>query len=230
MSISVALNKWGPRVRSQVQKFAARWPTFSWGTYPGHDPSEALATDGMVPGWNLPGGRTKGRKVAQAIWDERKENGVWYVIHWGEIISITRPEKGWLPYFARNDPNPSKSHKNHVHVSWHSDKAAPVASPSAPAKPEPKPYTDGWVPDTPWVFYLDKQDIGVKQSDSVWLLQKALGLKVRDGNYTAELRDAVKTWQLDVLKDDPEFCDGILVPAQAQALFSDAIDIEASSK
>lgn len=223
MSLSVALSKWGPRVRAQVTKFSQRWPALSWGTYPGHDPSEALATDGMVPNWSGDGGKARGREVAQAIWDDRKANGIWYVIHWGEIISITRPEKGWLPYFARNSPNPSKSHKNHVHVSWHADSSAPTVVAVAP---DVKPYTDGWTPDKPWTFYLDRQEVGVTKSDSVWLLQKALGIKPYDGAYTDAMRAAVRDWQLNVLKDDPKFCDGVLGPQQAKALFNDAIDIK----
>jgi hypothetical protein len=220
MTISVALTKWGPRVRGQVQAIAERWPTLSWGTYPGHDPSEKLAADGMVPGWNTKAGNALGWEVARWLWANRKKLGLWYVIFDGKIISETRPEQGWIPYFARNDPNPSKSHKNHAHLSWHTDGSAPAVPATV------KPYTDGWVPDKPWVFYLDRQKIGTVNSDSVWLLQKALGFKPYDGKYTALLRDRVKTYQAHDLGDDPQFCDGILGREQAKALFNDAIDIE----
>jgi hypothetical protein len=210
-NISVPLSDWGPRVRAQVQKFAARWPSFSWGTYPGHDPSEALATDGMVPGWNEPGGRAKGRAVAQAIWDDRHNNGIWYVIHWGEIISITRPEKGWQRYFAANDPNPSKSHHNHVHVSWHKETAAPPVTPSKPAAPvKPGAYP------TPGskVVYVDKLNPGQTDSDSVWWVQKALGVPLT-GSYDSATVLAVKAFQ-KALGDD---VDGDLGPLQTVALF-----------
>jgi hypothetical protein len=220
VTISVSLAFWGPRVRAQVKAFDQRWPTLSWGTYLGHDPSRALATDGMVPGWGTKKGNDLGWEVARWLWANRKKNGLWYVIFDGKIISTTRPEKGWLPYFNRNSSDPSKSHKNHDHCSWHEDGDAPAV------KPDVAPYTEGWVPDLPWVFYLDRQEIGVTQSDSVWLLQKALGMKPYDGNYTQALRDRVKTYQAVDLGDDPQFCDGILGPGQAKALFSDAIDIE----
>jgi hypothetical protein len=211
MPISVPLTDWGPRVRAQVQKFAAKWPTFSWGTYPGHDPSEALATDGMVPGWNLTGGKAKGRKVAQAIWDDRHNNGCWYVIHWGEIISITRPEQGWIRYYQADNPDPSKSHHNHVHVSWHKDSAAPpvVVAPPKPVDPAAYP-----VPSSK-VVYVDKLNPEQSDSDSVWWVQKALGVPLT-GTYDAATVAAVKAFQ-KALGDD---VDGDLGPLETTALFT----------
>lgn len=211
-NISVPLNSWGSRVRAQVQKFAAEWPDFSWGTYPGHDPSEALATDGMVPGWNKSGGKAKGRKVAQAIWDDRNNNGVWYVIHWGQIISITRPEQGWVRYYQADNPDPSKSHHNHVHVSWHKDSAAPPVAPVTPTTPA----ESGEYP-TPQdkIVYVSKLKPGQKDSDSVWWVQKALGVPLT-GTYDRETVYAVQAFQ-HALGDD---VDGELGPLETAALFT----------
>ncbi len=219
MSISVPLSDWGPRVRAQVQKFAAKWPDFSWGTYPGHDPTEALATDGMVPNWQNATGRARGRAVAQAIWDDRHNNGIWYVIHWGEIISITRPQAGWQRYFAANDPNPSKSHHNHVHVSWHKDSAAPPVVVTPPVVTPPKPSS----PSTPTAYptpkdkvvYVSKLNPGQTDSDSVWWVQKALGAPLT-GAYDSATVAAVKAFQ-KALGDD---VDGDLGPLQTTALFT----------
>jgi hypothetical protein len=223
MTISVPLSDWGPHVRAQVQDFNKRWPNFSWGTYPGHDPSEALATDGMVPGWNAPGGKAKGRAVANTLWSERKKNGLWYLIHWGEIISITYPNAGWRPYFNANNPDPSKNHHNHVHASWHSDGSAPAV-----VTDSPKPYTEGWLPSKPWTFYLNRQGPGLtEQSDSVWLIQRALNLKPRDGLWLPDREGAaVKHYQMFVLGDDPKYCDGILGRSQATKLFGSLVKIE----
>ena len=210
MTFSVSPNLWGPRVRAQVQNFNKRWPTFSWGTYPGHDPTEALATDGMVPNWDKAGGRDRGRAVAQAIWDDRRHNGIWYVIHWGQIISITRPELGWIPYYAADSPNPSKSHHNHVHVSWHSDGAAPPVHPPAPKpKPQPKPAPkpSGLTPY--WLSYLlqaRKLDMHAAvtvttHAETTNTVEKALrtwgytGHLVVDGHYGTSTETAVEWWQ-----------------------------------
>lgn len=237
MSITVPLSSWGPRIRGVIVGWADRWKTFSWGTYNGHDPSKDRATDGMVPKWASVVGQALGWVVARAIWKERDKNGIWYVIFYGKIISTTYPNAGWRPYFARNDPSPSKSHKNHVHVSWHNESDAPKplssapAQPSKPAAPVPKPYTDGWLPPKgQWIFYLDKQKVGVKNSISVWLLQRGLDIKPRDGVYTQELRDAVAKWQREVAKNDPKYCDGILGPNDAKMFFNGSLKVRASSK
>jgi hypothetical protein len=230
MSFSVPLIKWASWVRASVVEIEKAWPAFSTGTYPGHDPDEAHAADYMVPAWQTSAGRAKGQKLADQLAKVSflKPRGMWYVIFYGRIWSMTRPGSGWLPYFDRNSTNPSRSHHNHVHVSWYKNQPAGLHLPVQVIKPEdqPRAYSAGWVPDKPWVFYLDRQDIGQKDSDSVWLIQKALGVKPRDGHYTVTLRDQVKEWQRNDLKDEAKFCDGILGRRQAQALFNDAVDIE----
>lgn len=129
--IGVALRLWAKHVQRAVQEFSARYPSLSWGTYPGHDPTEDRATDGMVPLWWTSTGNALGWAVAKWIWANRVRLGVWYVIFDGKIISQTRPEKGWLRYYAADDPNPSKSHKNHVHASFYT--TAPDPTPTPPA-------------------------------------------------------------------------------------------------
>lgn len=121
MTISVSLDKWKPHVVKVVTGLEARYPACSWGTYPGHDPSESLATDAMIPSWQTPAGKKIGDNLANylANVDTAKRLGVWYVVWDGRIWSMTRPSAGWLPYFDRNSSDPSRSHKNHVHVSFY---------------------------------------------------------------------------------------------------------------
>lgn len=228
--VNVSLSLWRPYVRLAILYVVARFLTsgFGVGTYPGHDPNQDRAADFMVPNWETAKGRAVGQKLADYLANTttmRRLAG-WYVIFNGRIWSMTRPEKGWLPYFDRNSTNPSRSHKNHVHWSFR-DKAA--ADPLYVAPAAPAPYSDGWTPPLPWVFYLDRQALGVTSSTSVWLIQKALGVKPYDGRYTPALRELVRAYQRDTLGDDPEFCDGILGPDQARRLFNDAVRIEAES-
>lgn len=94
-------------------------------------------------------------------------------------------------------------------------------------KPEPQPE-----PEKPHVVYptptsneayLDLMRDGVTGSDTAWYVRAALkerGVNVElGGDYPTE---AVRTYQRDVLKDDPKYCDGILGPTQATRLFADA--------
>lgn len=201
MAISVPMSDWKPHVQTAVLDFNHAYPNLSWGTYPGHDPNESLATDGMVPGWSTTTGNALGWKVAKWIWANRKKWNVWYIIFDGKIISETRPSQGWIHYFNASNPKPSKSHKNHVHVSFYS------------TGPNPAPASLGTV----WV---DTLDYGRMNSDSVRLVQRALKIAVT-GNYDASTRDAVKKFQIS-LGDDPKYCDGLLGGNQAIALFSKA--------
>jgi hypothetical protein len=223
------LSKWPDWVRRSVVELEKSHPTFSTGTYPGHDPDENHAADFMVPGYQSPAGRALGQRLADLIASQAfcQPRGIWYVIFWGRIWSMTRPAKGWLPYFDRNSSNPSRSHHNHVHVSWYRVQPKNLHLPDGPAANQAAPYTPGWVPDAPWVFYLGKQEAGIKHSDSVWLIQKALALKPYDGTYTDALRERVKLWQREVAKDAPEFCDGILGQLQARTLLGPHVGIEA---
>ena len=126
MPISVSLKDWKPWIGNAVSTFNSQFPSLSWGTYPGHDPSEDRATDGMVPSWNTLAGRTYGWVVAHWLWANRKRFNIWYIIFYGEIISETRPSAGWQRYYAADDPHPSKSHKNHVHVTVLAKGYAPI--------------------------------------------------------------------------------------------------------
>lgn len=201
MAISVPMSNWKAHVQTAVLDFNRAYPNLSWGTYPGHDPTMALATDGMVPAWNTKKGRALGWTVAKWIWTNRKKWNVWYIIFDGKIISETRPKRGWIRYFNANNPNPSKSHKNHVHISFYN------------SAPKPGPKSEGTV----WV---DTLDYGRINSTSVRLVQKALKITVT-GNYDSTTRDAVKKFQIS-LGDDPKYCDGLLGGKQAVALFRKA--------
>lgn len=233
-TFTVPTSKWATHVRLALIWLVARFITsgFSVGTYPGHHPDQKLAADFMVPGWQTAKGKALGAALARYLANEKVATrlGIWYVIWDGRIWSMTRPKAGWLPYFDRNSTNPSRSHKNHDHVSFRD--RAPKDPLYVDSKPDPAPYTPGWRPPTPWVFYLDLQKIGVTKSTSVWLIQHALKSwqdKPKNGAYTQELRDAVKAWQRDELHDDPRYCDGILGRQQAKALFNDAVAIEDES-
>lgn len=123
MTFSVKLALWKKHVQTAVTKLNAQFPEFSWGTYPGHDPSEALAADGMVPNYKTAAGKELGWTAARYVWANRVKLGIWYVIFDGKIISQTRPASGWLTYRptaqAINNSPDSAYHRNHVHVSWY---------------------------------------------------------------------------------------------------------------
>jgi hypothetical protein len=232
-TISVPLNLWRTYVRLAVVWLTARFigSGFSAGTYPGHDPNEDRAADFMVPSWQTSAGKTKGTGLANYLANvtTAKRLSIWYVIWFGRIWSMTRPEKGWLPYFARNDPNPSKSHHNHVHVSFYDKAAINPLYGTTPAPTKTPTYgDDDYTPALPWTVYLDRLTVGTKNSDSVWILQKALGIKPRTGTYTDAETAAIKTWQRDVIKDDPKFCDGELGPRQAATLFGEHVEVLAT--
>jgi hypothetical protein len=116
VSIDKSGAKWADRTRKVVEELDREVPGLSWGTYPGHDPSESLAADGMC-------GRALGDKVTKIVADVGfcRPRRVWYVIHWEKIWSMTRPERGWLPYYATKAKGytDSQSHRNHVHLSMY---------------------------------------------------------------------------------------------------------------
>lgn len=120
-----SLKLWDADVRAASEELDARFPRGDWtSTYPGHDPSAALAVDFMCS-------RAMGDKIADYVWTHRKRLGVRYVIWYGRIISETSSTPNrWVHYYAADDPNPSKSHKNHVHVSFYPNaKYTPLEKP-----------------------------------------------------------------------------------------------------
>lgn len=191
MTIESTLTDWDAGARQCVIEADQLFPGFSWGTYNGHDPSKGLAADAMVPAWQTAAGRAKGQELADWIWTNRARWGIWYLIFDGRIISQTRPEQGWIRYFDADSPNPSRSHKNHVHMSWR----------SAPAIP---------------VVWIDRLVPGVTDSDSVRVVQRALGVP-SDGTYGPSTVAAATAFQRS-LGDAAEHCDGVLGPRQTVAL------------
>lgn len=198
MTIQVSLGLWKPHVQTAIQKLNSLWPSTSIGTYVGHDPDRSLAADLMIPAWNTTAGNAFGWVIAKAIWAMREELGVHYVIFDGKIISQTRPGAGWLPYFDRNNPNPSRSHKNHVHVSWYS-------TPPKGYKP-----SDGTV----WIDLLVD---GVKDSASIALVQKALGVP-QTRTWDAVTKAAAEAFQRSL----GDVVDGYLGKLQVTALMAKA--------
>lgn len=199
-----------------AEEVDAKFPRNDWtSTYNGHgDDGAAYAVDFMC-------NKSMGDKIAPYVWANRKRFGIWYVIWYGRIISMTRPNQGWLPYFDRNNPNPSKSHKNHVHASLYTwarfqplveSKPVPVVNPvdaEDPGYPRPK-YA---------VIYLDKLKANQQNSDSVWWVQVALNTVVGGnvlkltGDYDIPTQAKAKAFQ-ESLGDDPKYCDGILGRSQ----------------
>ena len=154
MTIAEFREVWKPWVTTAAEEIVQRFPgTGNQGTYPGHDPNEAQAVDFMVAEERDGLGYRISRFLADKAVCERL--GIWYVIWWGEIWSMTRPdnagsgwsgERGWLAYFDADNPNPSRSHHNHVHVSFYGKaprvvSAVAAATGSHHAKPTGQAYT-----------------------------------------------------------------------------------------
>jgi hypothetical protein len=213
VTITRSGDAWRPYVRLAVEEIDALWPKASIGTYTGHDPSIDRAADFMIPDWSTASGKAMGDALAAWARTNSVRLGIWYVIWRGRIWSRTRPERGWLRYFDASSSNPSRSHKNHVHISWY--KTAPgVTSTGVYAMPSSNQ------------VYLDKIRAGQMNSDTVAYLQVALGKVLgktltRTGDYDAATLAAAKAYQVR-LGDKPEFCDGLLGPLQTLRLFADA--------
>lgn len=126
MTIHSSGKAWVKHVRLAAEELDSKFKRSDWtSTYPGHDPKESLAVDLMVSDREL------GNKIAEYAWSNRKRLGIRYVIWYGRIISETNANHPnvWLRYFDADNPNPSRSHKNHVHISFYS-----VHTYSKPAK------------------------------------------------------------------------------------------------
>lgn len=139
-----SMKAWSQSSRQVAEELDEEFPRSDWtSTYPGHDPSEAWAIDLMCS-------KSIGDKIAAYAWKHRERLGIWYIIWWGRIISMTRPQLGWQRYWDADNPNPSKSHKNHVHISRYVGRGytAPAGS-SKPDTPE-QPEERDWV-----VMYAD---------------------------------------------------------------------------
>ena len=103
------------------------------GTYPDHLPDETRAVDIMIPGWESPTGETLGTQIAAWVKDHQRELGVQYVIWDGKIWNLERDSDGWRVYFNASNPDPNKSHANHVHVSVYGNKGTGPAGSTGPA-------------------------------------------------------------------------------------------------
>lgn len=120
---------------------AERFPVINdMGTYPGHDPDMTRAVDVMIPQWNLQTGQALGDEIATWIKDHQREFGVQYIIWSGRIWNIERDDEGWRTYFNATNPDPSKSHRNHVHISVYGHRG------TGPAGSDGVPAPGGWSP------------------------------------------------------------------------------------
>lgn len=233
MTIHSSGKVWTGSTREVAVEIDSLFPRKDWtSTYPGHgeiSPSTGKANLGQYAVDFMVSSKALGDKIAAYAWKNRKRLGIRYVIWNRRIISETssRPNK-WVAYFDGQSSNPSRAHTNHVHVSRYSNKGytapagTPVESPSHEGS-YPKPTTK--------IVYVDKIKPGTKDSDSVYWLQIALGVKAT-GTYDDATVEAAKDWQRS-LGDD---VDGDLGPLQTAALFaahapgsSLGVDVEATS-
>lgn len=155
MTIHSSGSVWSTSTRQVAVELDAKFPRRDWtSTYPGHgeiSPSTGEANKGQYAIDLMVSDRALGEKIAQYAWDNRKRLGIRYVIFWGRIISETssNPNK-WVRYFAADDPNPSKSHHNHVHISRYSNKGyTPAAGTVVPPVAVTPPVTPPVVKPTP---------------------------------------------------------------------------------
>lgn len=186
----VKLTDWNAQTRAVVLEVDQLFPGLTWGTYNGHDPSKQRAGDGMVPGYKTAKGIARGTEVAEYLWAHRVRLNIWYVIWRGRIISRTYENAGWRTYYPprkaiENSPD-SAYHRNHPHFSTY---------------PEPaEAYGTVW---------LDRLQPGVTDSESVRIVQRALGCWVT-GAYDEATISAARVFQRITLGDAPEYAEGVL--------------------
>lgn len=106
---------------------------FAIGTYPGHDPREDHAADwGLYSTWQTSDSHSKMATLADYLWANHEALGLWYVIWYRHIISITPGRSYWRDYVnpvPSRRGTPSGDHLNHVHVSWHLGGNVPIYHP-----------------------------------------------------------------------------------------------------
>lgn len=122
-----SMKLWNSTSRSVAEELDGLFSRPDWtSTYVGHGENGA--------GWSidLMCQKAIGDRIAEYCWANRKRLRIWYIIWWGRIISQTRPNAGWQRYRDADSPNPSKSHKNHVHLSLY-----PGTSYTAPTAAKP---------------------------------------------------------------------------------------------
>lgn len=186
----VPLSYWNAQARAVVLEVDQLFPSLSWGTYNGHDPTRARAADGMVPGYKTAAGIALGNRVADHLWANRIRYNIWFVVWRGRIASRTYESQGWRTYYPAKsaiERSPDSAyHRNHPHFSTYPEK--------------PTPYGTVW---------LDRLAEGVTGSESVEIVQRALGVKVT-GNYDAATVSAARVFQRITLGDPQEYSTGYL--------------------
>ena len=105
----------------------ARWPQIRslLGVRPGdpRDHGTGRAVDVMIPNYGSPTGVALGTEVAEWARANATALGVTYIIWREHLWSATRADEGWRPCGTQascyTGPNPSASHRDHVHISVH---------------------------------------------------------------------------------------------------------------
>lgn len=191
---------WDDQPRAVVRELDGLFPGFSWGTYNGHEPTRGRAADAMVPGYTTAAGIAKGAELAQHLWDNRDRYNIWYVIWRERIISRTYEAAGWRRYYpsaAAIKASPDSAyHRNHAHFSEY--------------LPKPTPYGTVW---------LDRLLPGVEDSESIRIVQRALGVPT-SGTLDVATLAATKAFQRS-LDDAEQYCNGLLGKWQLAALLRD---------
>jgi len=126
----------GGAVRPHVQAFAdavaAATGAESFGTYPGHDPTEDRAVDIFVP----VSSDVLGNKITGFAIPNIERYGIWYLIYRQRIYNPSIADY-WRPMEDRGSP--TQNHYDHVHVSFNAtapDVPAPTPTPTPPKEPE----------------------------------------------------------------------------------------------
>lgn len=116
-----------PHVQAFADAVAAATGADSFGTYPGHDPTEDRAVDCFVPVFTVP----LGTAIADFAIANMERYGIWYLIFRQRIYN---PEIGsyWRPMEDRGSP--TQNHFDHVHLSFY--ETAPIPPPIPPTSEE----------------------------------------------------------------------------------------------
>ena len=180
---------WNPQTWALARELDGLYPTVSFGTYPGHHPTTQRANDGMIPGYLSASGISLGTNLAEHLWLHRRRYNLWYEIWRARIRSMTHPGQGWTTYTpaasaAAKNPD-SAYHRNHVHLSTYPQTNVPYGT-----------------------VWIDRLDAGVTDSESVRIIQRALGVPVT-GSYDPATVAAAKTFQAQQ-GNAPQYCDGYL--------------------
>jgi hypothetical protein len=104
----------------------------SFGTYPGHDPTEDQAVDCFVPVFTVP----LGTAIADFAIANMERYGIWYLIFRQRIYN---PEIGSYWRDMEDRGSPTQNHFDHVHLSFYATAPADPTPPTPAPTPTPTP-------------------------------------------------------------------------------------------